>query len=134
MILRLLREGLGRIVVLANLLTRPKQVQRSEAEQRAVDAAAAKLAMYQFYGCPFCVKARRAIYRLNLPIALRDAQNDPVHRRALEAGGGKIQVPCLRISEDGAERWLYESNAIIAYLEERFLPTAADADPLKQTS
>jgi len=35
-------------------------------------------------------------------------------------GGGKRKVPCLRIEEDGKTEWMYESNDIIAYLEQRF--------------
>ena len=58
--------------------------------------------------------------RLNVPVALRDAKNDPVHRQALQEGGGRVKVPCLRIEEAGKVTWMYESKAIIAYLDERF--------------
>jgi glutaredoxin len=133
MILKLIREGLGRVIVLVDTLTRPAPVQRGEAEQRKVDAAAAGLALYQYHACPFCTKTRRAIHRLNLPIELRDAQNDPEHRRTLEDRGGKIQVPCLHIQEPGEERWLYESRDIIDYLEGRFAPHPEVADAVKQT-
>ena len=124
MILKLLREGLGRIIVFFDYVTRPKPMHRSPEEQALVNKAAGRLTLYQFYACPFCVKTRRAIHRLNLPITTRDAQNDPTHRAALEAGGGKIKVPCLRIDEDDESRWLYESNEIIAYLNQRFDPNA----------
>jgi glutathione S-transferase len=41
-------------------------------------------------------------------------------RAELIAGGGKGQVPCLRIeTDDGNVRWLYESADIIAYLREQ---------------
>lgn len=134
MILKAIREGLGRVVVFVDYLLRPKQVQRSETAQRDVEAAAAKLALYQFYACPFCIKTRRSMHRLRLPIELRDAQNDPLHRAALLNGGGVVQVPCLRIEEKGASRWLYESNKIIDYLEERFSPRDTAADAIKQAS
>lgn len=120
MILTALREGLGRLIVLADHLTRPAPLQRLPEEQRRVDGAAGDLALYQFFGCPFCIKTRRALHRLNVPVELRDAQKDPAHRAELLGGGGKIQVPCLRIKEPGGVRWLYESKAIIAYLEGRF--------------
>ena len=42
------------------------------------------------------------------------------HRDALLNGGGKIQTPCLRIEQNARVQWLYESSAIIAYLEQRF--------------
>ena len=93
---------------------------RSPQAQAEVDAAARGLVLYQFYACPFCIKTRRALHRLNVPVETRDAQNDPEHRAALEAGGGKIQVPCLRIEEGGETRSVYESKDIIEYLELRF--------------
>jgi len=85
-----------------------------------IEQAAKGLALYQFHACPFCVKTRRTLHRLNVPVALRDAKNDPVHRQALQEGGGRVKVPCLRIEEAGKVTWMYESKAIIAYLDERF--------------
>ncbi len=85
-----------------------------------VEKEAARLSLYQFHACPFCVKTRRALHRLNVPMTLHDAKNDPVQRDRLLTGGGKAKVPCLHIQEDGQSRWLYESNTIIAYLEQRF--------------
>ena len=120
MLLKALREGLGRLIVFINFVTRPRPMQRSEEEQARVNEEASSLTLYQFYACPFCVRTRRAIHRLNLPIETRDAQNDPVDRQALKDGGGKIKVPCLRIEEAGGTRWMYESMDIIAYLEGRF--------------
>jgi glutathione S-transferase len=39
----------------------------------------------------------------------------------LQKGGGKIQTPCLQISdEQGNVTWLYESDDIIQYLQQRF--------------
>ncbi len=125
MIVKAVREGLGRIIVVLDFLTRPKQTQRTSAEQAAVDEAARGLALYQFYACPFCVKTRRAMHRLNVPIELRDARKDPVHRRALGEEGGRIKVPCLRIQDHGEVTWMYESSDIIAYLERRFGADAA---------
>jgi len=120
MLLKIIREGLGRVVVFVDQVTRPTPMTRPPDTQRGVDAAARSMALYQYFACPFCIKTRRAIHRLNLPIALRDAQNDHEHRAALAADGGKIQVPCLRIDEESGTRWLYESSDIIAYLEKRF--------------
>jgi len=128
MLLKALREGLGRLIVFVDFLTRPKPVQRPAEEQRAAEAAAAGLSLYQFYACPFCVRTRRAIHRLALPIEYRDAQHPGPYRTELEQAGGKVQVPCLRIEEGGEVRWLYESDAIIAYLEQRFDPQRDTAD------
>jgi glutaredoxin 2 len=95
-------------------------MRRTPEAQAAVDEATRDLALYQFRLCPFCIKVRRAIHRLNLHIELRDALNDPEHRAALLTGGGEIKVPCLAISADGETRWLYESSDIIDWLEHRF--------------
>ena len=120
MLVKAVLEGLGRVIVFINHITRPAQIQRSPEAQREAERAAASLSLYQFYACPFCVRTRRTIHRLNVPIALRDAQQDQAHREELLSGGGKIKVPCLRIDENGETRWLYESADIIKYLDQRF--------------
>lgn len=116
-----LRLILGPFLLLGNWLTQPKGIVRPEAEQRAIDARTRKLALYHFPTCPFCLKSRRVMKRLSLNIELRDARNNENHRAALVAGGGKPQVPCLLITDDeGKETWLYESDAINAYLNHEF--------------
>lgn len=120
MLIKALRIGLGQIIIFLDFITRPRKLKRSPQEQAQVENAAADLALYQFHACPFCVKTRRTLHRLNVPVALRDAKNDGAHRQALLEQGGKLKVPCLRIEEQGESRWLYESKAIIAYLNERF--------------
>ena len=120
MLLKALRIGLGQLVVFADWVSRPRKLKRSPEAQAEVERATANLALYQFHACPFCVKVRRNMHRLNLPVQLRDAKNDAEHRQALEQHGGRIKVPCLRIEENGQSTWLYESKAIIAYLDQRF--------------
>ena len=120
MIVKGLRNGLGRLIIFVDWLTRPKAQQSSAEKQAEVDAAAATLALYQFKACPFCVKVRRAMHALNVKIELRDAKNNQQFRQELEQQGGRIKVPCLRIEEAGEVRWLYESNDIIDYLKGRF--------------
>ena len=66
--LRLLREGSGRILILIDWLFKPSVVTRSDEEQVKVDLETKTLKLYQFYACPFCVKTRRAIKRLNLKV------------------------------------------------------------------
>ena len=79
------------------------------------------MALYQFRACPFCVKTRRAIKRLGLNIESRDALGNTRWRSQLLTEGGKLQVPCLYLHrESGEGQWLYESDAIIAHLEQRF--------------
>lgn len=120
MIVKALRVGLGQLIVFGDLISRPAKRKRNAAAQAAVEQQAKALALYQFHACPFCVKTRRNLHRLNVPVALRDAKNDPLHRQALLEGGGRIKVPCLRIEEAGEVTWMYESKAIIAYLDQRF--------------
>ncbi|MBL3824014.1 MULTISPECIES: glutaredoxin family protein [unclassified Marinobacter] len=120
---RTLRLVLTPFMLLSEKLSTPESVTRSADEQARADEASKDLALYQFKACPFCIKVRKEIARLGLNIETRDAQHDPEHRAALEAGGGRIKVPCLKIQqEDGSERWLYESDEIKAWLQERFEP------------
>jgi glutathione S-transferase len=101
-------------------------MQREIAAQREIDQQVQDLSLYQFNACPFCVKTRRTVRRLNLPVELRDAKASPQHREALLEGGGAIKVPCLRIQTEQGSEWLYESSDIITYLDNRFgAPIAA---------
>lgn len=118
--LRLLREGSGRVLIFIDWLFRPSRVKRSVEDQFKVDQETKLLKLYQFYACPFCVKTRRSIKRLNLKVETRNAQAEGEFRKELELNGGKIKVPCLKIEGAGEASWLYESNDIIKYLDERF--------------
>lgn len=118
--LRLLREGSGRVLILIDWLFKPSVVKRNDEEQAKVDQETKILKLYQFYACPFCVKTRRAIKRLNLKVETRNAQATGEFRKELELSGGKIKVPCLKVEVAGEASWIYESNDIIKYLDERF--------------
>ncbi len=120
MFVKYMREGLGRIIAGASVLTQGQPMTRTIDEQAVVNAACENLALYQFQSCPFCVKVRRQIHKLNLPIELRDAKNNEQFRNELADHGGRIKVPCLRIEEAGDVQWMYESNDINAYLQQRF--------------
>ena len=120
MLIKFIREVLGRVIIFFSFLTRPKQVKRSEAEQSRVNETVRGLSLYQFYACPFCVKVRRTIHRLNLPVETRDAQNDPGIKAELLQEGGSSKVPCLRIENNEGIQWMYESSDIVDYLEARF--------------
>lgn len=80
------------------------------------------LSLYHYQACPFCAYTRQFIKSGGAPkqhsIELRNIQQDKQHRKALISGGGKQQVPCLRIDyTDGKTKWLYESGDIVAYLK-----------------
>ncbi len=96
-------------------------VARSAEEQQRIEAATRQLALYRFRGCPYCAVVTRAIRRLGLDIEIRDTLLHPKWARELLREGGKNQVPCLRIEEEGgAVTWMYESADIVAYLRTRF--------------
>lgn len=119
-LLKLVREALGRIIIAIDFLTRPQPLKRSKPEQARINGQLASLALYQFYACPFCIKTRRALRRLNLPMQLCDVREGSPFRQELIDQGGRLQAPCLRIEQEGQVSWLYDSNAIIRYLDQRF--------------
>ena len=91
-ILRFIRAVLGRIIIFFDWLSRPKKAVRSDGELAQLAKDTTHLSIYQFYTCPFCVKTRRALHRLNLPIELRDARPEGEHRSALLEGGGRVRT------------------------------------------
>jgi glutaredoxin len=115
---------IGPLILLWEKLNTPVGIQRPEELQQQVDASTRSLVLYQFLMCPFCVTVRRAIKRLSLNIETRDAMRDTTSRAQLLQGGGQLQVPCLRITdEQGNVTWMYESHAIISYLQSVYATT-----------
>ncbi|WP_191601816.1 glutathione S-transferase N-terminal domain-containing protein [Marinomonas algicola] len=119
-LINLIRNALGVIIATVDLITRGSKMKRTPEKQQEVNQALQSLSLYQFFACPFCIKTRRAMHKLNLPIETRSASEGSPHREALLAGGGKVKVPCLRIEQGDKVEWLYESSDIIRYLETRF--------------
>lgn len=119
--MKIVRWFLSGLVLFVNFITWPKAGKRSPEHQSEVGAIIKQYSLYQFNACPFCVKVRRTMRRLNLTIELRDAKLDGPFRSELQQQGGKIKVPCLRIDHpDGKTEWMYESGDIVAFLEEKF--------------
>ena len=122
-LLKVFREGVGGLMAFISYLTSPRKIKRSQAEQQIADEKARSMSIYQYFACPFCIKTRRTVHKLNIPLEYRDAQvRGSEHRNTLESEGGAIKVPCLRIDESNKTTWLYESNDIIAYLNQTFDP------------
>jgi len=112
-------------MLLVDKVTTPRGMKRSDKAQELIDQQASNLTLYHFKTCPFCIKVNRHNKRLSLKIETRDAQHNAIHREELLQGGGKIKVPCLKIvDENGKDSWLYESNIIVQYLENRFATEA----------
>ena len=123
---RTLRLVLGPVMLLKERLTQPTGMKREPAAQATVEKQCQNLALYQFSTCPFCIKVRQEMRRLSLPIEKRDAQHNLANREQLLQGSGATKVPCLQITEgNGQTRWLQDSDAIVAYLRERFAAPAA---------
>ena len=118
---RTIRWPLGQLVIFLDWITRPPLPDIAAERRTELDTITSTMKMYQFKQCPFCVKTRRNIRRLGLNIELRDARNDPKWNSELISEGGKYQVPCLRlVNDDGSSEWMYGSEKIISYLDQRF--------------
>jgi glutaredoxin len=111
----------GSLIRLVDFLTSPTPLKRSETAQVAVVEKCKNLTLYHYPACPFCVRVRRTMKRLNLPIRQIDPRKDPHWMHKLQTEGGKVQVPCLQIvNPDGNSTWMYESADINRYLEQEF--------------
>jgi glutaredoxin len=77
------------------------------------------LKLYQYQSCPYCAATRQVVNQTGLYIEERDVELNADYRKELIVGGGKPQVPSLRIEREGNEtQWLYESQDIINFLHE----------------
>ncbi len=108
------------LLLLSDALLGRKPARRGAEDQARVDRETAALRLYHFAACPYCRKVRRDARLLGLNIEMADIKRDPAAKAALVAGGGKKQVPALRIEEPSGVRWMYESRDITRYLRERF--------------
>lgn len=118
--MKMIRWALGKIILIVEKLITPRPIQHDAEKQQKLNLEAKQYSLYQFQACPFCVKVRLKLARLNLNIELRDAKNNQKHREDLNNFGGQIKVPCLRIKNtNGEDHWLYESDEIIRFLEQR---------------
>ena len=79
-----------------------------------------QLALYYKATCPFCVKVLDALQTFGIDGIERCNPLEEENLNTLISEGGKRQVPCLRIEAEGQVFWLYESDAIIAYLQRSF--------------
>lgn len=120
LILKLIRIILGEIIIALDFLIPVKRKKRSVAEQNDVNNTLNAYALYEFRRCPFCVKVRRHMRRLNIDIERRDALKNKIHEQDLINQGGKRKVPCLRIEKEGKVEWLYDSKVIKTYLSSQF--------------
>jgi glutaredoxin len=115
------RNGLGGLIALISRLIPVNKIKRNAKLQEVANNKAKKIELYQFFACPFCIMTRRVIRRLNVKIITRDAQTrGGVYRQEIQTETGKVQVPCLKITENGKITWMFESADIKSYLEKEF--------------
>ena len=77
------------------------------------------LQLYEFEACPFCRKVREALSILDLDADVFPCpKNGPRFRPEVTRRGGKAQFPYLVDPNTRVE--MYESDAIVAYLFERY--------------
>lgn len=77
-------------------------------------------ALYHFTSCVYCLKARFQLSRMGIELPLKNIRENPEYRNELIEGGGKGQVPCLRIEDENKQvRWLYESRDIVEYFRNK---------------
>lgn len=116
-----LRFVIGPVMLLWELVTRPKGLVRSPGLQAGVDQQCRSIVLYQYRTCPFCIKVRQEMRRLSLKIERLDAQKIGKNREDLERGNGQTKVPCLKITDQaGNTEWMTDSGAIVTYLRGRF--------------
>lgn len=104
----------------SSVITPP--IKRSSLEQKKVDRQACCLTLYDCQQRPFSNKLQRHIKHLNVPVTVKNLNRCHAYQKELLAGGGRAQVPCLRIESTSGSRWLYESEDIIRYLDKKFAP------------
>ena len=117
------------LAFLPSVLTVP--VKRSVVDQKKVDRLANTLTLYESSTCPFSAKVRRHLKYLNVSITCKNLKRCHTYQKELLAGGGRALVPCLRIDSAQGSRWLYESQDILGYLNQKFEPKAK-SKPLEQ--
>ncbi len=76
-----------------------------------------KLSLYFFPSCPFCQYVLASLQSMSVDVSLVNIHQDYDARNELIAGGGKSQVPCLKIENNDGVKWMYESQDIVEYLQ-----------------
>jgi len=85
------------------------------------DDLASRLTLFGHNTCIYCRDVNQVIEQLGLDIKIRNTFEYPEYKQDLLIGGGKTSVPCLKITfQYGKDLWLYDSIAIIDFLENSF--------------
>ena len=108
------------LALLPSIIVAP--VKRNLAEQKRADRLACGLTLYTLSACPYSAKVHRHLKQLNVSVGIKNLKRCNAYQKELLAGGGRAQVPCLRIESATGSRWLYESKDILTYLDSKFMP------------
>lgn len=100
------------------------RVERSSVEQQRVDRLANSLTLYVVHNCSQCRKLSKHLQVLNVSVTVKDLKRCHIYEKELFAGGGKAQVPCLRVEKGSQRQWIYEFDEIVRYLDRKFAPKA----------
>lgn len=77
--------------------------------------------LYHRPACGFCMRVMHVLDDMRLDIPQENIWLNSDARTELYKGGGKNQVPALRIrNSDGSYSWMYESLDIIDFLQAHF--------------
>lgn len=92
--------------------------------QTAPIAKDAPLVLYYRDDCPYCWNVLSYLNDHKRELPMKEINSSEVISNELISGGGKRQVPCLRIRENNGNKitWLYQSAEIIKYLDEHPQP------------
>ncbi|AFZ72920.1 glutathione S-transferase N-terminal domain-containing protein [Natronobacterium gregoryi] len=77
------------------------------------------LVLYELAGCPYCMKARRALEDLELEYDSRSVPRSRSSRTAVHEASGQYGVPVL-VDRTNDVEGLPESDDIVAYLYEEY--------------
>ena len=78
------------------------------------------LSLYQYDGCPFCIRVMTTIKRLNVDVEIRNIRKNPKHLSDLRDARGRTTVPVLRIEGGGQDHWMPESGDIVKWLKKSY--------------
>lgn len=112
---------LQNILASCSALLAPK-VERTAAQQQKAERLANSLTLYTLNSCPYSAKVTRHLNQLNIDVTVKNLKRCHIYQKELLAGGGRAQVPCLRIESSQGCKWMYESDDILRYLDKKFLP------------
>ena len=84
----------------------------------------APLILYYRDDCPHCWNVLSYLSDHHRELPMKEINLSDAASNELIIGGGKRQVPCLRIRENNGNKvtWLYQSAEIIKYLDEHSQP------------